>query len=465
MYTCIFSNVPRTQQQKRTCSVCRSILRSRQPTSTCLKRARLLSTSTRCVIAWHVHVCDRAQSCVSHDLFMFHVTSHSIHCECSQYGACVTWLIHVFGMSHSCVRHDSFIYATSHSIQWECSEYSVRVTWLIHVWSVTQSRVWHDSFMCHATSRSIQWKCTQHDARVTWLIHLCDMTHPCMRRDSFIRATSHSTQWHDSFMCGTWLIHVCDMTHLWVTNDLLLRDTSSTGGGGDMTDSYVGHDSFMCATRIIRVWHTTCRYAWYHQRNARVTWLNHMCVAIHSCVWHGLFTCVTWLIHMCDSTYVCVWHDSLLNVWHRQRGVSLSMYVCFGVCVCMGVCVCGHADSYVWLISCTYVIWLTYICDTTRSYLTWFMCICGAWKMSHVIHTCASLQNRVMLQIRMSHVISINESCHTYEVVMSHVWMSIFTCMNESRLTYQRVISRIRIRHATYSIRERVMLQIWGGYD
>jgi len=59
---------------------------------------------------------------------------------------------------------------------------------------------------------------------------------------------------------------------------------------------------------------------------------------------------------------------------------------------------------------------------------------CGAWKMSHVIHTCASLQNRVMLQIRTTDVICINESCHTYEVVMSHVWMSNFTCMNESRV-------------------------------
>jgi len=222
------------------------------------------------------------------------------------------------------------------------------------------------------------------------------------------------------FICGTWLIHVCDMNHSCVTHDLPLCVISSTKCVCDVTQSHV---------------------------------------------WCDAFVRVTWLIHLCDTTYACVWHDSLLNVWHRQRGVSLSMYVCFGVCVCMGVCVCGHADSYVWLISCTYVIWLTYICDTTRSYLTWFMCICGAWKMSHVIHTCASLQNRVMLQIRMSHVISINESCHTYEVVMSHVWMSNFTCMNESRHTCQWVMSRIRIRHATYSIRDRVMLQIWGGYD
>jgi len=32
----------------------------------------------------------------------------------------------------------------------------------------------------------------------------------------------------------------------------------------------------------------------------------------------------------------------------------------------------------------------------------------------------------------MSHVTCMNESCHMYEWVMSHVWMSHVTCMNES---------------------------------
>ena len=36
-----------------------------------------------------------------------------------------------------------------------------------------------------------------------------------------------------------------------------------------------------------------------------------------------------------------------------------------------------------------------------------------------------------------------NESCHTYEWVMSHIWMSHVTHMNESRHTYEWVMSHI----------------------
>jgi len=39
------------------------------------------------------------------------------------------------------------------------------------------------------------------------------------------------------------------------------------------------------------------------------------------------------------------------------------------------------------------------------------------------------------------------ESCHTYEWVMSHIWMSHVTHMDESCHTYERVMSHIWIRH------------------
>ena len=40
-----------------------------------------------------------------------------------------------------------------------------------------------------------------------------------------------------------------------------------------------------------------------------------------------------------------------------------------------------------------------------------------------------------------------NESCHTYEWVMSHIWMSHVTHMNESRHTYEWVMSHIWTHH------------------
>jgi len=47
----------------------------------------------------------------------------------------------------------------------------------------------------------------------------------------------------------------------------------------------------------------------------------------------------------------------------------------------------------------------------------------------------------------MSHVSRMNESCLTYEWVMSHVWMSHVSRMNESCLTYERVMSHVWMSH------------------
>jgi len=44
----------------------------------------------------------------------------------------------------------------------------------------------------------------------------------------------------------------------------------------------------------------------------------------------------------------------------------------------------------------------------------------------------------------------LDESCHTHEWVMSHIWMSHVTHMNESCHTYEWVMSHIRMSHVTY---------------
>ena len=43
-----------------------------------------------------------------------------------------------------------------------------------------------------------------------------------------------------------------------------------------------------------------------------------------------------------------------------------------------------------------------------------------------------------------------NESCHTYEWVISHVWMGHVTHMNESCNTYEWVMSHIWMSHVTH---------------
>ena len=60
----------------------------------------------------------------------------------------------------------------------------------------------------------------------------------------------------------------------------------------------------------------------------------------------------------------------------------------------------------------------------------------------------------VMPHIWMSHITHMNESCHTYEWVMSHIWMSPVTHMNESchtPHTYDDITSRTWRSHATHT--------------
>jgi len=61
--------------------------------------------------------------------------------------------------------------------------------------------------------------------------------------------------------------------------------------------------------------------------------------------------------------------------------------------------------------------------------------------MSHVTHMNESSHTyeRVMSHIWMNHVTHNDESCHTYDHVMSHIWMSHVTHMDESCPTYEWV--------------------------
>ena len=63
--------------------------------------------------------------------------------------------------------------------------------------------------------------------------------------------------------------------------------------------------------------------------------------------------------------------------------------------------------------------------------------------MSHVTHMNESCHTHewVMSHIWMSHVTHMNESCHTHEWVMSHTWMSHVTHINESCHTHEWVMS------------------------
>jgi len=69
--------------------------------------------------------------------------------------------------------------------------------------------------------------------------------------------------------------------------------------------------------------------------------------------------------------------------------------------------------------------------------------ICVTWFMP-----CDMTHNSALKNI--PHCTHMNESCHTYEWVMSHRWMSHVTRMNESCLKYEWVMSQIWMNHVTH---------------
>jgi len=84
----------------------------------------------------------------------------------------------------------------------------------------------------------------------------------------------------------------------------------------------------------------------------------------------------------------------------------------------------SHMNSY------TY----EYIVHPFATNESWHVRVSQVWFMSHMNESKKHM----------------NESCHTYERVMSHIWMSHVTLMNESSHTYKRVTSHIRMSHITH---------------
>ena len=153
---------------------------------------------------------------------------------------------------------------------------------------------------------------------------------------------------------------------------------------------------------------------------------------------------VTWLIHICDMTRSHAWRESLTR-WHLVTWLIHFMT--------WHDSVISWLDSVIsWLHFMTHwhlVTWLIHICDMTH----WHMCplepinAAHDWIMAH-------------------HLLHVNESCHTYEWVMSHTWRSHVSHVSDSSLS-EASTSTLHKRDTpvTHSppcqTCEWVMLQMW----
>ena len=123
----------------------------------------------------------------------------------------------------------------------------------------------------------------------------------------------------------------------------------------------------------------------------------------HSYVWHSSFTCVTWSIHICDMAHSYEWHDSFICV------TSL-----IGVCKTTHSYVYSMTHSHVWRDSFIRVTWLTIMCDTTHSYVNSMHFLYMTWPHTY---------EWVLSHIYLGHITHMNESRHTYKWVTSHIWV------------------------------------------
>jgi len=140
-----------------------------------------------------------------------------------------------------------------------------------------------------------------------------------------------------------------------------------------------------------------------------------------------------WCVYVCSSSA-----HKLVRVF-----VYVSAYVrvctctctCVCMCVCVCVCVCARAPSRWCVCMCVYACMLLWRLAGSGNSCEWkiyvWECVHGARANSakHLSHD--------------ANATYMNESCHTYEWVMSHIWTSHVTHMDEPCHTYERVMSTI----------------------
>jgi len=197
---------------------------------------------------------------------------------------------------------------------------------------MTHSSVWHDSFIC-----------------VTWLIHLCDMT--------------HSSVWHDSFICVTWLnVQVLGGT---IVNTL--------------TPSFGGHDSFILETWLISLCDMTqCAGSWGYDSQQR-WWCS-------DCVWKSARRQVGVCMSICMNVCTCIWvyipmymkvcmcaRNGARIVYENLRDVK-------SVCLCLymnvSTCIWEYVNIHIYHISvCTRICMLIVLGLCMKIYVTLNKCV------------------------------------------------------------------------------------------
>jgi len=203
--------------------------------------------------------------------------------------------------------------------------------------------------------------CTHAGNTHEWVTSHIQMSHV-----THVNESCHTYEWGMSHILKKkWV-----MSHIWMSHKC--REFGAMCATCGVLGAHMNESSHECATSHIRIPHITHRNESCHTYKWVTThiWMSQATNA-------GCRVCirVTWLVHMCDMTRSFVWHDSFT----------------------------------------AFVTWLVHsICDMTHTNAGCrvFGVVCATRKhvwVSHVTH------------VWVSHITHINESCQTYEWVMSHI--------------------------------------------
>ena len=195
--------------------------------------------------------------------------------------------------------------------------------------------------------------------------------------------------------------------------------------------SHVTHNNESCHTnKFTYLIHAFRSYICYHSCIC-VTWLVNICDITHSCVrmsrsnnWHKSFIEMTWLVS--QSTYMRECCHSFIHIWksqvthaHTHQSSATQKSACTTTLIYT-----IHAQTHTHTNTHTYT--------HTHTHTPEF---CDAGKCLY-----DNIDVRCVFEIVEANG-ALNESCHTYEWVMSHIWRRQVTRMNESWHSYELVMS------------------------
>ena len=249
---------------------------------------------------------------------------------------------------------------TAHADVWHCSFTCVML--LIHRYDVTRWHVWHYSFIyvillvhmftCRSNRNMCSYWC--YCACVFFIIRMCNITQTCVLILCYCDTTDSC-----EVMCATLHIHMCDMTRSSVRRNSYISYTSCNSYNS--CNSCNSCISCICAPWRIDFYTKThscvSHRAYLFVAYLFVAWCVHLCVIMHSYVSHDSFICVTRRIHMRHDAFIC-------DTTHSY--VSWRIHMC-------GICLARHIHMRHITHSCTWhdefipSIWNIHVCDMMHS--------------------------------------------------------------------------------------------------